>query len=71
MTTKDQTSPAQIRAQLIDYGCRPTELAKQLGVSDASVSLVISGKSKSARIADAIAEQLGTTKESLWPQIYA
>ncbi len=70
MTTKDQTSPAQIRAQLIDNGCRPAELAKQLGVSDASVSLVISGKSKSARIADAIAHQLGVNKEDLWPGLY-
>jgi len=70
MTIKDQTSPAQIRAQLIDNGCRPSELAKQLGVSDASVSLVISGKSKSARIADAIAQELGLDKRDLWPSLY-
>jgi lambda repressor-like predicted transcriptional regulator len=58
--------PEQIKAALRMQGVTPTALAEKLGVSNASVSQVISGRAESARIKAGIAAIVGLPVSSLW-----
>lgn len=59
--------PEQIKAAMRMKGITPTALADELGVSNATMSQVISGRSVSKRIRDRIAEVTGYTVEAMWP----
>jgi lambda repressor-like predicted transcriptional regulator len=58
--------PEQIKAAMRMKGVTPTALADELGVSNASVSQVISGRATSARIQARIAQIVGQPVEALW-----
>ncbi|SEO97602.1 hypothetical protein [Propionispora vibrioides] len=60
--------PNEIRAELLLKGIRPTMIADKLKVSRAAVSSVISGKLKSMRIQEEIAQQIDRKVEEIWPQ---
>ncbi|HBS58113.1 MAG TPA: hypothetical protein DEA44_02475 [Firmicutes bacterium] len=60
--------PNEIRAELLLKGIRPTMIASKLKVSRAAVSNVISGKFKSIRIQEEIAQLIDRTVEEIWPQ---
>lgn len=60
-------TPREIRAHLILSGVRQKEIADQLGVSKASVSRVIDGHSRSARIQLAIARAIGRPAHQVFP----
>lgn len=60
--------PNEIRAELLLKGIRPTMIADKLKVSRAAVSSVISGKLKSMRIQEEIAQQIDRKVEEVWPQ---
>lgn len=48
-------------------GTTPTAMAEELGVSRSMVSHVISGRAKSAHIADRISQVTGIPLTVLWP----
>lgn len=62
--------PANIKAALEIYGTSQTEIANELGVSDSAVNLVITGRSTSRRIANAIATKIGKSIDEIWPGRY-
>ena len=53
---------------MLRRGITQAEIARRLGVSGATVSLVVSGKMKSRRVEQTIAEALGLLREILWPE---
>ena len=59
--------PEQIKAAMRMKGITPTALADEMGVANATVSQVISGRSVSARIRARIAAITGYSVEALWP----
>ena len=61
-------TPREIKAALILKGITQTAIAKKLGVLTCTVGQVIAGRSKSARIAKQIAEELGLKVEDIWPE---
>ena len=73
--TTDYTNAAQQRLlQLLDLlaghelqGLAPTALADEMGVSNGTMSQVISGRSVSARIRARIAQITGYPVEAMWP----
>lgn len=62
--------PADIKASLEKAGEHQTSLAARLKVTRAAVHLVLKGKSKSQRIAEAISRATGTPVKDLWPGKY-
>ena len=62
--------PEDIKAALRKRHTPPSQIARDLGVSDQTVSLVIRGRTKSARVAERIASVLDTTPDALWPGTY-
>lgn len=59
--------PEEIKAALRMKGVTPTALAEEMGVSNGTMSQVISGRSVSARIRLRIAETIGKPVASIWP----
>ncbi len=59
--------PEQIKAALRMKGITPTALADEMGVSNGTMSQVISGRSVSARIRARIASITGYSVEAMWP----
>ena len=57
----------EIKAALRMKGVTQARLAYQLGVARATVSMVISGASRSGRIQKAIADVLGFPQDKIWP----
>jgi lambda repressor-like predicted transcriptional regulator len=57
----------EIKAALRMKGVTQARLADQLGVARATVSMVISGASRSERIQQAIADVLGFAQNDIWP----
>ena len=62
--------PVDIRAALIKAGTSQAGIAEQLSVSHNAVSLVVHGRTKSSRIARAIAKATGISIHVLWPGRY-
>jgi lambda repressor-like predicted transcriptional regulator len=60
--------PEEIKAAMRMKGITPTAMADQLGVANATVSQVISGRSVSARIQGRIAEIIGKSVSEIWPK---
>lgn len=62
--------PADINAALKKAGYTQRRIAKDLGVRQPTVYLVVYGKGTSARIAKAIAQATGLPLSTLWPGKY-
>lgn len=60
----------KIRIELFKISDQKTmkNIADDLGVSKAAVSMVVKRKIKSRRIMNAIAEAIGKSPESVWPE---
>lgn len=61
---------ADITAALKRAGYGQAELGRSLGVGKATVSAVINGKGRSARVEERISEITGLRLKDLWPQHY-
>lgn len=59
-----------LRARLRLAGSSFSAIARELGITPSSVSLVSQGHRRSAKIQQAIASKLATTPEALWPARY-
>lgn len=57
----------KIKAMLILKGIKQADVAKELDVSRAAVSVVVSGKGTSRRIKEHIARLLNKDIDDLWP----
>lgn len=53
---------------MLRKGITQAEIARRLSVSGATVSLVVSGRMRSRRVEQAVAEALGLPREILWPE---
>ena len=60
----------RLKAELRIRGTSLAQIARDLGVSGTSMSLVGLGKHRSRRIERAIAQALDTDPEQLWPDRY-
>jgi transcriptional regulator with XRE-family HTH domain len=56
-----------IKIMLMQRGLTQAALARRLTCSRATVSLVIAGRRRSARVENAIAQHLGMPRRDLWP----
>lgn len=63
---KKRQSPNEIKAQLVLNGIKLKDIAESLGVSRPCVSIIISGRERSRRVEQAIADRLGLPYEALW-----
>ncbi|MEX0319909.1 MAG: transcriptional regulator [Ruegeria sp.] len=59
-----------LKCQLRCAGSSLTDIARRLGVSQSTVTVVCQGYRKSHRIQTAVAECLGTTPQHLFPDRY-
>lgn len=59
--------PEDIKAAMRKNGVKPSDLARHLGVSQMSVSNTLRGRTKSRRIAEAIAKVVGRPVAEIWP----
>lgn len=62
--------PEDIKAALRKRNMPPAKIARDLRVSDQTVSLVIRGRTVSARVAERIASVLGQSPDTIWPGKY-
>lgn len=62
--------PADINARLIKAGWNQSKLARELGVSQSLVSLVIRDRGRSRRVAEAIANVVQLPVDRMWPGAY-
>ncbi|HPL63457.1 MAG TPA: LacI family DNA-binding transcriptional regulator [Syntrophales bacterium] len=75
LATTDKKRALYIRSLIVLHDVSQQDIAKELGVSTATVSQVIHGSRKGiarkgpkiARIKKAIAERVGKTVDELWP----
>jgi len=63
--------PLDIQFLIRRAGKTQAALARELAVSKTTVTTVIQGKSRSRRVAQAIADLTGRTVDELWPGAYA
>lgn len=61
--------PNEIKAALILKNIKHKDVARALAVSEASVSLVVSGISRSHRIQSYIAQLLNRPMDEIWPKV--
>jgi transcriptional regulator with XRE-family HTH domain len=57
-----------IKLLLLLSGTSEAEIARNLGLNRASISMVVTGKSKSRRVREAIAIALDAKVTDLWPE---
>jgi lambda repressor-like predicted transcriptional regulator len=62
--------PADIQAALRKRGVSQADIARRLNITKAGISFVIHGRSKSRRVAAAIARITGIPVGELWPGVY-
>jgi transcriptional regulator with XRE-family HTH domain len=55
------------KVELLKKGVRVADIARELGLSGSHVSLVLSGRSISARVQQAIAEKIGKPVSEVFP----
>lgn len=63
--------PEDIKAAMRKNGVKPADLARHLGVTPMSVSNTLRGRTKSLRIANAVAKIIGRPVSEIWPAAYA
>lgn len=66
----DEFCHEMIRARLRLAGTSSSDIARELGKTPASVSLVSQGRRRSRKIEQTIAEKLDTTPKNIWPDRY-
>lgn len=66
----DEFCHEMIRARLRLAGTSFSDIARELSITPASVSLVSQGRRRSRPVQQAIAEKLDTTPERIWPERY-
>lgn len=66
----DEFCHEMIRARLRLAGTSFSDIARELGITPASVSLVSQGLRRSRPVQQVIADKLGTTPERIWPERY-
>jgi lambda repressor-like predicted transcriptional regulator len=66
----DEVRHAQIKSALSLKGQSLSDIARALGVSPCTVSIVSRGFRRSRRIETAIAEAVGSTPAKIWPKRY-
>lgn len=57
----------EIRAEIIRNNSSTTNIAKKLGIKPQSVSQVISGRRKTKRVQQAIADAINMPASKIWP----
>jgi DNA-binding XRE family transcriptional regulator len=57
----------RVKSLMVLKGVKQVDICRKLHVTPQTVSLIVSGKKKSARIRAAIAKALGVKVEDLWP----
>jgi len=57
----------KVKSLMVLKGVKQVDICRKLHVTPQTVSLIVSGKKKSARIRAAIAKALGVKVEDLWP----
>ncbi len=62
--------PADIQAALKKKGITQAAIARQLSVSEMTVSRVVRGTDSSRRVAQAISDIIGIPLNNLWPERY-
>lgn len=68
--TKIEARNDGIKAALHLRGSSYSDIARQIEVTTSAVSLVARGRSRSKRIEEAIAQQVGVEPHLLWPEHY-
>lgn len=63
--------PAYIVAELKLKGYSGADVARELGLSRQTISVVINGWGKSRRVANRISQIIGISVAALWPGIYS
>jgi transcriptional regulator with XRE-family HTH domain len=58
----------KVKAMMVIKGIKQVDICRRLDVRPSTVSLIVSGKKKSARIRAAIAKALGVPVADLWPK---
>ncbi|MFB2533465.1 transcriptional regulator [Paracoccus sp. p3-h83] len=66
----DQKKHERLKFRLRLAGSSMAKIARQLGISQSSVTVVSQGYRKSHRVQTEIAEHLGTTPQKLFPDRY-
>jgi predicted transcriptional regulator len=61
-------TPNKIKSMLVERGISISSIAKNLGVSQPTVSQTIKGTTVSFRVREAISNAIGKPIEKLWPQ---
>lgn len=56
----------KVKSLMVLKGIKNVDIARKLGLSPVTVSIVLTGRRKSRRIQKAIAEALGVNYEKLW-----
>lgn len=70
MMTTNQERRLRLRYELSRLGLSFADLSRKLGVTHSAISLVVAGKSRSARIEQAVADALNCAPEDIWPEYY-
>ncbi|MDH2328998.1 helix-turn-helix domain-containing protein [Cereibacter sp. SYSU M97828] len=60
----------EIKARLRKAGSGISAIARELGITPGSVTVVSQGYRRSQKVQRAIADKLGTTPEVIWPARY-
>ena len=66
----DEYCHEMVRARLRLAGTSFSDIARELNITPASVSLVSQGRRRSRKVERTIAAKLGTTPEQIWPAFY-
>ena len=64
----DAMTPLEIKAALVLQGVKMNEIAHNCNVRPTTVSQVVAGRSKSARIQITIAQIIGREFDEVWPE---
>ncbi len=64
-------NPADIQTALKEKGLTQAAIARQMGVSEMTVSRIVRGTESSRRVAQAISEAIGIPMDTLWPERYS
>lgn len=57
----------KVRAMLVERGIKLKTIAERLSLDQSTISQVVAGKRQSRRVKRAVAEALGVSPKSLWP----
>lgn len=63
-------NPTRVRMALMAAGCTQADIARSCGVASNTVSAVVHGRGRSAKVENRIASVTGLLVSELWPQWY-